>query len=48
MVEIEDATVEKVTGEEVRIGSGSRVGVVRAAELDVDEDATVESTEPLT
>lgn len=44
-VAIEHATVEEVSGETVRLGPGAKVGVVRAGELDVDENATVERTE---
>jgi cytoskeletal protein CcmA (bactofilin family) len=47
VVTIEHTSADEVTGEKVRIGPGSHVGVVRAGELDVDEDATVERTEEL-
>jgi cytoskeletal protein CcmA (bactofilin family) len=47
VVTVEYTTAEEVTGEKVRIGSGSHVGVVRAGKLDVDENATVERTEEL-
>ena len=47
MVSLEHATVEEVVGEKVDLGPGVRVGLVRAAELDVAADATVEQTEPL-
>lgn len=46
-VSLEHATVEEVVGEKVDLGPGARVGLVRAAELDVDEDAMVEKTEEL-
>ena len=46
-VTLEYATADEVTGETVRIGPGSRVDVVRAEDVDVDEDATVERTEEL-
>lgn len=45
VVSLEHATVDEVTGEKVRLGPGARVGLVRAEELDVDGDATVEKTE---
>lgn len=43
-VALEHATVEEVSGETVLLGPGAEVGVVRADELDVDENATVERT----
>lgn len=47
VVSLEHATVDEVTGERVSLGPGAHVGLVRAAELDVDEEATVEQTEEL-
>lgn len=44
-VYLEHATVDEVTGEKVSLGPDARVGTVRAEELEVDENATVESTE---
>lgn len=46
-VTVAHADVEEVTGREVFVGPGSRVGVVRADEIEVHPDATVERTEPL-
>lgn len=46
-VAIEHTDVEEVTGREVSVGPGTCVGVVRAEQLDVHEDATVERTESL-
>lgn len=46
-VAVEHADVEEVTGRQVVVGPGSHVGVVRADEVDVHPDATVERTEPI-
>lgn len=46
-VDIEYAEVEKVVGREVNIGPGSHVELVRADDLSVHSDATVERTESL-
>lgn len=46
-VAIEHAEVEEVVGREVSVGPGSHVGLVRADEIDVHPDATVERTERL-
>lgn len=46
-VVVEHATVEKIVGEQVHLGPGARVEVVRAGELEVHEDATVERTKNL-
>lgn len=46
-VTIEHVEVEEVVGRDVTIGPGSHVELVRADDLSVHSDATIERTEPL-
>ncbi|WP_435363485.1 hypothetical protein [Haloarchaeobius sp. DYHT-AS-18] len=40
-IEVEHADVETVEGDVVTVGPGARIGTLRAARYDIDEDATV-------